>query len=129
MAVITRETSSRKAMVRTSPNEKRRALSRVQMPDLEGVAFTSQMMLKDFCNWTNTPVAPTRMVIIPIILVQMEWVMPPAFLIISCTWTIMFRITNVLVGASGMVIIPIILVQMEWVMPPAFLIISCTWTR
>src|ERR1017187_2388506 len=50
MEVITNDIKSKKAIESISPNEKRRALRKVQIPDLEGWAFTSQMMFSDFCS-------------------------------------------------------------------------------
>ncbi len=51
-----------KAMAMINPNENKRALSKLIMPDFVSSTFTSHMTLSDFWNSTKTPVAPNKMV-------------------------------------------------------------------
>src|SRR6187401_1209599 len=85
--VMTMEINSKKAMEIIRPKENKRVLTYIQTPDLAVVAFTSQMMLSDFCNCTNTPVAPIRMVAIPRMVAQMESRPRKATMIISWIWS------------------------------------------
>src|SRR4030095_12325588 len=69
---ITSEINNKKAIDMMRPNENNRVFKYVNIPDLPGTVFTSQMILSDFCNCTKTPVAPSKMVAIPKIVAHIE---------------------------------------------------------